>query len=348
MSPVASRPGVEQGPSSVLPTSAWAGERATAEIRPARTRRNATMAVSALASCAVLAALLWRLDIDAAASAAAHVSWVALAAAMLLNIPCTLLRARRSQLLLAQLGGRVPLTRMVTTQLGGQALSWLTPAASGDLVRPYMWRRSDGIPVRDGVSVVVYERVVSFVLLCAAGAVLASLLVPLGGWAIPLIISGALLLGALAYLGVRSRRHVARPGGRFSERVRAVIARFGELVTAPRLAARFTAITLAVFVLSGLQIVLLCAGIGSTLPLWVAVAAYCLSQAAGSLSSLPFGLGVTDAVVVGLLVAAGLDVPAATATMLLTRVAVTLPLALAGAGAYLVIGRGLDRREVAR
>src|SRR5581483_9511885 len=51
-----------------------------------------------------------------------------------------------------------------------QTLSSLTPAASGDLVRAFMWRRDDGVPGATGVAAVVYERVLSLVLLLGAGA----------------------------------------------------------------------------------------------------------------------------------------------------------------------------------
>lgn len=309
-----------------------------------RSRHSATALLGAFVGCAVLVALLWRLDVVAAFASAARVSWLPLAAAVLLNVPCTMLRAVRSQALLRALGATLPLSRMTSTQLGGQVLSWLTPGASGDLVRPYMWRRSDGIPIRDGVSVVFYERVVSFLLLCSTGAGLSAFLVSVGGWLTALVVSAIVSALGVAAVLVLARRS-SRAHRRLSRRVREGLARLGVLVASPAVAARFTALTLAVFVLSGLQIVLLTAGLGAAVALWVGIAAYCLSQAAGSLSTLPLGLGVTDVVVVALLVAAGLDASAAAATMLLTRLAVTLPLGLAGASAYALFGRTARARS---
>lgn len=309
-----------------------------AEAPRLRRRRTLTAAAGAAAGCAVLAALVWRLDVGAALAALARISWLPLGTVVLLNIPATWLRAVRSRWLVDRLGHAVPLGRMTSTQLAGQALSWLTPGATGDLVRPYFWRRSDAVPIRDGVSAVFYERVVSFLLLCAVGVALGAFLVPVGGWMTALAASAVAGVALLSGLLVAARRS-AWVHGRLSRRVREAITRLGTLIGSAEVAARFTAITLAIFVVSGIQIQLLAAGLGSAVPLWVGVAAYCLSQAAGSLSTLPFGLGVTDVVVVALLVAAGLDAPTAAATMLLTRVAVTLPLGLAGAAAYAVLGR---------
>jgi len=106
-----------------------------------------------------------------------------------------------------------------------------------------------------------------------------------------------------------------------------------------RVAVVFTALTLGVFLLSGFQILLLAWGVGAGLALWVAVSAYCLSQVAGSVSTLPFGLGATDVVVISLLTAAGLGAVSAAAVTILLRLATTLPLGIAGALGILILGR---------
>jgi uncharacterized membrane protein YbhN (UPF0104 family) len=70
-----------------------------------------------------------------------------------------------------------------------------------------------------------------------------------------------------------------------------------------------------------------------------AVAAYAASQAVGILSTLPFGIGTTDAVVVGALAGYGVNLAlAATAAVLLRGVA-TIPQALAGMIAYATLER---------
>lgn len=323
---------------------------AAVAARPARDAVPASSARSSLlrllavaASAALVALLLWRVDPGAATGAAIRVGWLPLLAAVLLNVPCTLLRAWRSRQLVAHAGVRVPIGRMTSTQLFGQLMSWLTPAATGDLVRPYIWRRDDAVPVRDGVSAVLYERVVSFLLLCAIGAPMAAVVIPRRGEALTLLaVAVAMAVVTALVVGV-ARGWPAGLQARVPARLRAALDRLRVLAGAPRLALSFVALTLGIFALSGLQVVLLTAGLGHPAGLWLAIAAYCLSQAAGSLSALPFGLGVTDAIVVALLVGGGLDVSTAAATMLLSRLAVTLPLGVAGAGAWVLLGVGRRR-----
>jgi len=107
-----------------------------------------------------------------------------------------------------------------------------------------------------------------------------------------------------------------------------------------RLTVRFTLLTIAVVMVSGFQIALLADGVGVTLPLWFAAAAFALSQVVGSVSSLPFGIGPADAVLLAFLVHTGATAEDALAITLLTRLAVTAPLGLAGAIAYLRLSSG--------
>ena len=70
-------------------------------------------------------------------SKAGHVSWRLVGVAIALNLVTTLLRARRSQILSPDASASdVPFVRMNWVDLAGQTLSWLHPAASGDLSRP--------------------------------------------------------------------------------------------------------------------------------------------------------------------------------------------------------------------
>lgn len=342
MQPVATEPRAAQNTTPAVPVHR---PPAVEAAEPPRNRRRLLVVLlSGALGAVLLAVMVWRVDPGAAAAAAGRIAWLPFAAVLLINVPCTLLRALRSRQLVARLGVTVSMTTMTTTHLAGQVTSWVTPAAVGDLVRPYMWRRSDRVPLRDGVSAVLYERIVSFFLLCAIGGPLAALLAPLGGKTRLVVIAAAVILLLVAFVAVAGGRAPAGIVRRLPARLRAALVTLRTLIADPWVAAVFTALTVAIFVLSGLQILLLAAGLGHPTALWVAVAAYCLSQAAGSLSTLPFGLGVTDAVVLGLLVAAGLDAPTATATMLLTRVAVTLPLGIAGAAAYVAVARAQRAR----
>ena len=61
---------------------------------------------------------------------------------------------------------------MLPIQLFGQTSSTITPAASGDFVRAYMWRSSHGVPLRVGAAVVTFERLYSLFLLAAVSVLL--------------------------------------------------------------------------------------------------------------------------------------------------------------------------------
>lgn len=328
----------------------------TARLRPVhpvagtprgwRSRRRLLVAAVQLAALAVSAAaiagLLHQVNPAAVIHQSGHVSWVMLGLAIALNVPVTLLRARRTQVLLGRLGHRVPWLRLNAVNLAGQTLSWVTPAAAGDLARPYMWRSHDQVPLGAGVAAVVYERVVTLSQMGIVGGVLAAFIfLPLPG-AASLAVAGAVLVAAPWWVSHLVRR--LSPGGVRSRSglVGALLraaGRLEELALSARVGASFAGLTLFVFLVSGLQVLLLVHGVGSSVPLDVAVAAFCVSQAAGSVSTLPFGAGAGDIATIALLQAGGVGLVGATAVDVLVRLAVTLPLGLAGAGAILLLGR---------
>ena len=304
---------------------------------------------AALVGVGVLGILLWRANPATVWADLSRLSVPALLLSIGLIVPITLVRAVRTRLILDRLGYRVGWGSLVRAQLAGQTLSNLTPAASGDLVRAWLWRRDDEVPATKGVAVVVYERILSLALLVAVGA--AFYAPDLGGpWVVTAIAAGSLAVIAvpLALTHVTAVRSlssgllawVARLPG-LSHRARPIQRMGGDvgvLAADPQLLATFSLTTVVVFVLSGLQIWLLVTGMGGIVDLPAAVGIYGLSQAGGSLSALPFGLGPADAVVVGLLLRAGTAFGVGTTVALLLRGTVSLPIALAAAAA--LAGRG--------
>ena len=97
---------------------------------------------------------------------------VYLVLALLLNVPLVLVRALRALFVVRRLGHRPTLLRMLPVQLLGQTSSSMSPAASGDLVRAYLWRRHEGVPIPDGVAAVAFERILGLLLLAAVAATL--------------------------------------------------------------------------------------------------------------------------------------------------------------------------------
>jgi uncharacterized membrane protein YbhN (UPF0104 family) len=193
------------------------------------------------------------------------------------------------------------------------------------------------------VVTVLYERIFSFGQLLVLGAVCLAPFV-LSGLGLIAAVAGAGCLLTLPWLIPRWARRP--PEGTVSEGARGWRARLAlaagqlwRLAGDGRLSLRFTALTVAVVAVSALQIELIAAGVGIGLPFWIAAAAFALSQVIGSASSLPFGIGPADAVLIALLVHAGTGPAGALAISLLTRLTVTVPLGLAGAAAYLRLGR---------
>ncbi|MGO8685609.1 MAG: lysylphosphatidylglycerol synthase transmembrane domain-containing protein [Candidatus Dormibacteria bacterium] len=293
-------------------------------------------------SAGVIYALLRKVDPASVISKAGNVSWILAGAAIALNLPTTLLRARRSQILLDRLGHHVPFVRMNWVDLAGQTLSWLTPAASGDLSRPYLWRNQDQVPISAGLATVLYERLVTLVQMAVVGGLLAAVIF-LPPLAVAALAAASLVVLALpwwASLLTRGTRPEQVPTGRGlrSGLLRALL-QLHDLGASARLTAAFTAYTLVIFAISGFQILLLAWAVGAGPAVTVAVAAYCISQVAGSISTLPFGLGAADLVTIGLLTAGGVGHPAALVITVLVRLVMTLPLGIAGAIGILLLGR---------
>ncbi len=115
------------------------------------------------------------------------------------------------------------------------------------------------------------------------------------------------------------------------------------LVRSPLLLTQTSAITIAVFVLSGLQVMLLLTDLGAAIHITQAVAVYVTSQVAGILSTLPFGLGAADAILVAVLSGYGVGVADSATAAVLFRAVSTLPLALAGLLAYALLRAGTSR-----
>jgi len=273
-----------------------------------------------------------------------------LVAALALNVPIVLLRAFRAQVIVRFLGYRVSFFSMIPVQLIGQTSSTITPAASGDYVRAYLWRRGQEVPLRVGAAVVTFERLYSLFLLVAVALVLITL--PrhgFVGWvAVGLLLVAACLAPVLLELATPpalERRILGRvTGGRLLGPIKGgafdMVDNFRRLLRSPVLLGETAAITLVVFILSGFQLALLLAGLGDSIRITQAVAVFATSQVAGILSTLPFGIGAADAILVTVLAGYGIAVGDSATAAVLLRAVSTLPQALAGLVAYLRLDRG--------
>ena len=290
--------------------------------------------------------------------AAATISRLGLAAVLevlALNVPVVGLRAWRADVVLRRLGQVVPVGRMLGVQLVGQTWSSVTPAAGGDFIRAWLWRRDDGVPLSAGAAVVVFERLFSFGLLVALAVLLVAFpRLGTAGWL--LVAVGLAAISLAPYL-------VSRPTPRADRWLHSVVDRLpwvadsGDrflrgldqlrgILSSPLVLAQASAATLAIYAISGLQMWVLVDALGHHAPITQMVATYAISQVGGILSTLPFGLGPADLLTVGAMSRYGFDLSLGAVVALLFRLLSTLPMAVAAIPAYLLLGRpDLDQEE---
>jgi len=240
----------------------------------------------------------------------------------------------------------VPMRAMLPIQLAGQTSSSLTPAASGDYIRAYLWRQSNQVPLRVGAAVVTFERLFSLFLLVAVSVLLIAL--PRHGVAGWIAVGAGLLLATFAPLlfdrlpptferWAMARLARGRLLGRFAQGAQVMLEQFRALMRAPVLLAATSAVTLVIFIAGGAQIWLVLESLGHLVPITQAVAASTTSQVAGIISTLPFGIGSQDAILVTVFAGYGVTVSLAATVAVLLRAVTTLPQGLAGLAGYLLV-----------
>lgn len=271
-----------------------------------------------------------------------------LLAALVINVPVVWLRALRAQVMIRHLQFRVPMRSMLPIQLFGQTSSTVTPAASGDYVRAYLWRSSNGVPVRVGAAVVTFERLYSLFLLVAVSLLL--ILLPrhgVVGWIGVAIGLAAATFAPLIFETMPTnieRWALAKLGkarfmNRFQEGATVMVDQLRNLMKSPVLLVSTSALSVLNFIAMGSQLWLVMLSLDHRVPITQAVAANSTSQVAGIISTLPFGIGSQDAILVTVFAGYGVTVALAASAAVLLRAATTVPLALAGLGAYLMIER---------
>jgi uncharacterized protein (TIRG00374 family) len=269
-------------------------------------------------------------------------------AALALNVPVIWLRSLRAQIIVRHLGYRVPMRSMVPVQLVGQTSSTITPAASGDYVRAYLWRSAYGVPVRVGAAVVTFERLYSLFLMVAVSVLL--ILFPRHGVIGWIIVGIGLAMATFAPLlfelmptslerWVLAKLGRGRFMGRFQEGATVMVDQFRNLMKAPLLLGWTSALTLVNFIAMGAQLWLVMLSLAHRVPITQAVAANSTSQVAGIISTLPFGIGSQDAILVTVFAGYGVTVSLAASAAVLMRATTTIPLALAGLAAYLLVDK---------
>jgi len=288
---------------------------------------------------ALVAVIVWRLDLEGVwrVLRETEAGWAVLA--LLLNLPIAVLIGGRSRLVLRRLGYELHGSLLLSTAMLGYVLGSVTPAGSGDLLRAKLLRDRADVSISHGVALVAFERALSFFLLTlTTGASLLLVVTPVAAWPAVFVLTG---LGCLAPWLAAARFAAPRPrpagdgllarGGRYvletASQLRALSADAGLLLS-------WSAVSIAVFVLMGLQVLLLARSVSADIGLHEAWLAYGGSTLAIIVTFLPLGAGIGDGSLAALLHQMGLSLEQGTAVAVLVRGTITLPLVVAAAAAY--------------
>lgn len=300
-----------------------------------------------------LAIVLWRSKFWDSGDAIDNIEPQYLVLVPLLSLAVAAPLAVRGRAILSGIGYRVSAAALAPLAFYGNTVGYMTPGASGEVLRPSLFQRIFGVPIAQGVGVVLYERLFSFYLLALSCLFALSWTGEAPAWLGPV----AVPLFAVASLGptlaviLAPSLNKRLPGERFARLVpHRIRDRIGEHVkesgsTLQKLwlnlavVTTFVSISAVIFLVMAVQFWLIPQGVGQEISLpeaWVVLTA---SAMAGFASGLPLGLGATDAVMLSLLKAYGVDTAEAGQIVILTRILINLPGGLFGLSAYLIAVR---------
>ena len=268
---------------------------------------------------AVLAALT---DAQAVASALRDFPLTTLAAMVALTLACYGLRAVRWRFLVGRVNCPLGYRDAAYIQFSGMTMT-VTPGKLGEVLKAYLAHQICGLRMSRGVAIVFCERLADLiaVLVLSVGGV--SLLG--GGW---LALAIAALIVALGTLAVSSPRFhelalrfiESRTWARKHHASASAISDTIRTVLTPRPFAAAISIAIVAWGCEGLAFALALRALGFTaLGVAPAIAVYAASTVIGALVFLPGGIGLTEVSMAGLLVAAGMAGPDATAATVLIR-----------------------------
>ena len=275
-------------------------------------------------SIAVVGLILAFSDVEIMRSSLASFGAAGWVTVLLLSTLNFALRFARWQYYLTSLGHHVPVVRSAAYFLAGFAFT-STPAKAGEAVRSLYLKR-EGVGYTDSLSALFVERLtdlIAVILLALAAAY------SLEDFRWLVIVAGLATLALLPLIHSRFLRErldaaaaVPQPG-----KLHAGLKHLSNLLTSSSALLRSGPLyggmllsILATFAVSLMMYVVLVAlGVEISLPL--AIGIYATGILAGALSFLPGGIGSAEAVMIGLLVLAGVELSVATAATLICRIA---------------------------
>ena len=278
--------------------------------------------VAAMLSALVYAALAALTDTQSIAAALRGFPLSTLAWMLALTIGCYLVRAGRWWYLMRVMKTPMRGRDAVYTQLSGMTMT-VTPGKVGEVLKAYLAREFAGLPMASGVAVVFCERLADLIAVIALSAGAVSVL----GSSLPaLVIVAVAVLGGTALLNSKRfhaivlRAAERQPWLRTHHGSAAVVSDTVQTMLSPKPLIVSTLMSCLAWGLEGIAFGLCIRGLGfDGLTMGAAVAVYAISTILGALTFLPGGIGLTEASMAGLLIAAGMNGSDASAATLLIR-----------------------------
>lgn len=310
--------------------------------------RKAVRAIvgAALLSALVYAALAGFTDMREVASSITRMQPVTILQAVLLTLACYLLRAARWWYLMRVERFPVSAADALYAQFAGMTMT-VTPGKVGEILKAYLGRELGGMPMTRGVSLVFVERLTDLLAVFALSTGALSVLSN-GTW--PLIVAASVaILGTVVVSNRAFHQLLLRVLGR-QKWIREHECSANEILDAihETLAPVPLTISLSIAIVGwaceGLAFAVIITGLGyDGLSVVTSVGVYAISTILGAFTFTPGGIGLTEASMAGLLVAAGAPAPLASAATLLVRV-VTLWFGVAAGWVVLFMRRDIVKR----
>jgi uncharacterized protein (TIRG00374 family) len=293
-------------------------------VQPTPRRILRGLVIAAIGSAVVSAVLVVVSDGREVARALRDFDPLVLVWMLVLGAVGFLVRSLRWGALMRVAGHRVPLRDALYLQVSGQAMT-VTPGRVGEVVKPWLAREIAGMRMTRGVTLVFAERVADLIAVCllALGGLWA-----LGGatWTLALGIvvvgGGTALAGSSWFHGLALRIVRSREKARKHEASAEAIVETLQRALHWRVLAWSVPASVLAWGLEGVGFALCLRAFGfDVLGALVGVSVYAVATIAGAFSFLPGGIGLTEASMAGILVAADMPAAAASGATIVTRVA---------------------------
>lgn len=282
------------------------------------------LVIAALASVAVSAVLALLTDAPAMITALRSFPLTTLLAMLGLSLGCFVVRGLRWGQLMRVVGSPVSLVDANYLQIAGQTMA-LTPGRLGEVLKPWLARSTTGMPMTRGLALVFAERVSDLIGVCILS--LGGLTV-IGGnrWflvaGLVAIAVGTVVVSSHRFHSLALRTISKQQWARKHHASAEIISETIKVSLTWRTLAWSVPASVLAWGLEGVGFALCLSALGfGGLETASAVSVYAISTIVGALTLLPGGIGLTEASMTGILVAAGMNPAAASAATIITRLA---------------------------